>query len=72
MKKIPEERKEAILANMSGLDCKPVAVVAAEEGVSTATLYKCHWRKQARREGRLLPDQNDSPEGWSARIRSNF
>ena len=64
MKKIPEERKEAILAKLSGPDRKPVAVVAAEEGVSAATLY--NWRKQARREGRLLPHQNDSPEGWSA------
>ena len=64
MKKISEERKEAILAKLSGPDRKPVAVVAAEEGVSTATLY--NWRKQARREGRLLPDHDNSPEGWSA------
>ena len=45
MKKIPEERKEAILAKLSGPDRKPVAVVAAEEGVSTAPLY--NRRKQA-------------------------
>ena len=69
MKKIPEERKEAILAKLSGPDRKPVAVVAAEEGVSTATLY--NWRKQARREGRLLPDHDDSPEGWSAQDKFN-
>ena len=60
MKKIPEERKEAILAKLSGPDRKPVAVVAAEEDVSTATLY--NWRKQARRQGRLLPDHDDSPD----------
>ena len=64
MKRIPEERKEAILAKLSGPDRKPVAVVAAKEGVSTATLS--NGRKQARREGRLLPDHDDSPEGWSA------
>ena len=64
MKKIAEERKEAILAKLSGSDRKPVAVVAAEEGVSTATLN--NGRKQARREGRLLPDHDDSPEGWSS------
>ena len=69
MKKIPEERKEAILAKLSGPDRKPVAVVAAEEGVSTATLY--NWRKQARREGRLLPDHDNSPEGWSAQDKFN-
>ena len=38
IKKIPEERKEAILAKLSGPDRKPVAVVAIEEGISTATL----------------------------------
>ena len=69
MKKIPEERKEAILAKLSGPDRKPVAVVAAEEGVSTATLS--NGRKQARREGRLLHDHDDSPEGWSAQDKFN-
>ena len=63
MKKIPEERKEAILAKRSGLDRKPVASVAAKGGISTATLY--NWGKRARREGRLLREHNDSPEGWS-------
>ena len=69
MKKIPEERKEAILAKMSGPDRKPMATIAAEEGVSTATLY--NWRKRAREEGRLLPDHDDSPEGWSSRDKFN-
>jgi len=46
-----------------------VAVVAAEEVVSTATLS--NGRKQARREGRLLPDHDDSPEGWSAQDKFN-
>jgi transposase-like protein len=64
MKNIPEERKETILARRSGPDRKPVATIAAEEDVSMATLY--NWRKRAREEGRLLPDHDDSPEGWSS------
>ena len=64
MKAIPQERKEAILAKMTGPERKPVAVVAAEEGISSATLY--NWRKEARRHGRLLPDHDDSLEGRSA------
>jgi len=34
-----------------------------------ATLYS--WRKRACKEGRLLPDHNDSPEGWSSRDKFN-
>jgi len=64
MKKVLKERKGAMLAKLSGPDRSPVAVVAAEEGVSTATLY--NGGKQARREDRLLPDQKDSRESWSA------
>ena len=37
MKKIPKERKEAILAKRSGPDRQPVAVVAAKEGLRTGT-----------------------------------
>jgi len=69
MRAIPQERKEAILAKMTGPERKPVAVVAAEEGISTATLY--NWRKEARRQGRLLPDHDDSPEGWSSQDKLN-
>ena len=60
MKKIPEERKEGILAKLVGPHRKPVAVVAAEEGVSTATVY--NWRKQARREGQP-PSRRRSQSG---------
>jgi transposase-like protein len=69
MKKISDERKEAILAKRSGPDRKPMATIAAEEGLSTATLY--NWRKRAREEGRLLPDHDDNPEGWSSRDKFN-
>ena len=46
MKKIPEERKEAILAERNGPNCTLVAVVAAEEHSSGDALDK--QRKQAR------------------------
>jgi transposase-like protein len=69
MKSIPTERKASILAKMTGPDRKPIAQLAAEEGLSTATLY--NWRKAARTEGQLLPDHDDSPEGWSSRDKFN-
>lgn len=69
MKSIPIERKQAILAKMAGPDRRSVAELSAEEGISTATLY--NWRKEARLQGRLLPDHDDSPEGWSSQDKFN-
>ena len=43
---------------------RPLSELAAEEGISEATLY--NWRRQAREQGRLLPDADAGPEGWSA------
>ena len=34
------------------------------KGISEATLY--NWRKAARAEGRLLPDGDPTPKGWTA------
>ena len=39
--------------------------LANEEGISQATLAK--WRAEARAKGRLLPDANAGPEGWTSR-----
>jgi len=36
-----------------------------EEGISEATLHK--WRSAARGKGRLLPDADAGPQGWSSR-----
>ena len=36
-----------------------------EEGISDATLYL--WRNQARNQGRLMPDSDNTPTGWSSR-----
>ena len=43
---------------------KTIKELAQEEGICEATLY--NWRKAARAEGRLLPDGDTTPVGWSA------
>lgn len=55
------ERKEAVLKKMLPPESRSIPSLAEEEGISEATL--CNWRKAARRQGRLLPDGDSSPEG---------
>jgi len=57
------ERKEAVLRKMLPPHNRSIPELAEEEGISEGTLY--NWRKAARAEGRLLPDGDQSPEGWS-------
>ena len=57
------------MAKMSGPARKSIAEISREEGISSATLYA--WRKAARAEGKLLPDYDDAPEGWSAADKFN-
>lgn len=59
MKPIPKQRKEAILAKMSAPDSKPLSAIAAEEGISIATLYA--WRKLARASGYPFPEDSPNP-----------
>ena len=63
--KYSQERKQAVLARLVPPHQRTVKDVAAEEGISPATLY--HWRQQARLTGGLFPDDGPDPEGWSAR-----
>jgi transposase-like protein len=42
-----------------------IAALSKAEGISDATLYL--WRKQAREQGRLMPDSDTTPNGWSSR-----
>lgn len=65
MKRYSKERKEAVLAKMAGPDRIPIPQLAKEEKISEPTLYA--WRNTARKEGLLLPDSDDSPEGWTSR-----
>lgn len=58
------ERKAAVLAKMLPPNNMPLGRLAEEEGISVATLAK--WRAEARAKGRLLPDANAGPEGWTS------
>ena len=60
----PAKRKEAVLKKMLPPNNRSIREIAEEEGISVATLY--NWRKAARAEGRLLPDGDQTPAGWSA------
>jgi transposase-like protein len=58
------ERKEAVLKKMLPPHNRSIREIAREERISEATLY--NWRKAARAEGRLLPEGDQTPEGWTA------
>ena len=57
--------RQAVLARLAPPHQWTVKDVAAEEGISPATLY--HWRQQARLTGGLFPDDGADSEGWTAR-----
>src|SRR5690606_27069290 len=67
--KYSPERREAILAKLEAPYNRTVNDLAAEEGISTATIY--NWRKQARNAGRLLPNASATTEGWSSQQKFN-
>jgi transposase-like protein len=64
MKRIPKERRDSIIAKMTGPEPKTIAELAKEENISSSTLY--NWRNHARSKGLIMPDDDDSPKGWSA------
>ena len=59
------ERKEAVLKKMMPPHNQSIKQLAAEEGISEATLY--NWRQEARSKGVLMPDGDAGTEGWNAR-----
>ncbi len=59
------ERKEAVLKKMLPPNNCSIAELAQQEGISDATLY--NWRQQARDSGKLMPDSDNTPEGWHSR-----
>ena len=65
--KYSNARKQAVLAKLCPPHNRSIREVAAEEGISEATLY--NWRKQARARGELYPDAGpgSDAEGWTAR-----
>lgn len=62
--KYTEQRRESVLAKMLPPRSVSIAQLSEEEGISQATLYL--WRKAARAQGRLMPHNDDTPEGWSS------
>jgi transposase-like protein len=62
--KYSKERKEAILKKMLPPENKSLQEIAQSEGIALGTLY--NWRSEARQKGRLLPDSETNPEGWSS------
>ena len=59
------ERKEAVLKKMLPPNNQSIAQLAKVEGICDATLY--NWRSQARNAGRLMPDSDNTPNGWSSK-----
>jgi transposase-like protein len=59
------ERRESVLKKMLPPNNLSIAALSKEEGISDATLYL--WRKQAREQGRLMPDSDTTPNGWTSR-----
>jgi len=55
-----------VLAKFCPPHNRSVREVAAEEGISEATLY--NWRKDARQRGELYPDAGADAQDWRARL----
>lgn len=58
------ERKEAVIRKMLPPYNKTIPKISREEGISEPTLYA--WRQAARAKGRLLPNGDATPEGWTS------
>lgn len=66
MSSYPDERREAVVAKLLPPFNLSVREVAQQEGISEPTVYK--WRKEAREQGRCLPDASDGgTAAWSSR-----
>ncbi len=59
------ERRAAVLKKLEPPNAVPLRQLAKDEGISEATLHT--WRRDARGKGRLLPDADAGPEGWTSR-----
>jgi transposase-like protein len=59
------ERRAAVLKKLEPPHAIPLRQLAKDEGISEATLHT--WRRDARSQGRLLPDADAGPDGWASR-----
>lgn len=64
MPRYSEERKAAVLKKLLPPENHSVAKVAAEEGISGATLYG--WLKTCRQQGTPVPGNRKTGDDWSA------
>lgn len=65
MPRYSEERKQAVLGKLLPPHELPPKTVTEQEGIALGTIY--NWRRQARVQGRLVPDADaGGPESWSA------
>jgi transposase-like protein len=60
-----KERRAAVLKKLEPPNAVPLRQLAKDEGISEATLHA--WRGDARSQGRLLPDADAGPDGWTSR-----
>lgn len=66
MPRYSEERRQAVVAKLLPPHNLSPQEIAEQEGISLGTVYK--WRKEARAEGRCLPDSlGQGADGWSSR-----
>ncbi|WP_043363987.1 hypothetical protein [Belnapia sp. F-4-1] len=59
------ESRAAVLKKLEPPNAASLRQMAKEEGTSKATLPA--WRREARSQGRLLPDADAGPTGWTSR-----
>ena len=64
MARYSTERKQNILSKLLPPLSMSVAEVAAQEGISTATIY--YWKQQAQKRGEPVPGKTSTTEQWSA------
>ncbi|MFO7774585.1 MAG: helix-turn-helix domain-containing protein [Candidatus Hydrogenedentota bacterium] len=69
MKRYSKQRREAVIAKMTGPNRKSIPELVEEEKICSATLYQ--WRKRARAQGRVMPEGDDTPEGWGSQDKFN-
>lgn len=60
-----KERKASVIKKMLPPHNIPLRQLSQEEGISRGTLSQ--WRSEARAQGKLMPDGDADPEGWTAR-----
>lgn len=67
MRRISEERKQAILIKMMSPDAISIVEMAKQENISQATLY--NWRTKLRQQGHPVPKPSSHSRDWTAQTK---